>query len=121
LGLLAALVVFGAACEGVLMGDLSPLEVQIRNETESDVILLDGSRAERWARAGPAQSVTLQAGQAVERVWNPDYDHRLRGSDQFQFEATDLGGDRIFCHRYTVDELQRMRFNVPIRSGDVAC
>src|SRR5690349_7507294 len=112
LDLLAGLASLGAACVGVTFGDLSPLKVQIQNDTGSTVVLLDGKPGRALAASCPAPvgDGPTWAGRrsCVESgLWPPP--ERV-GSISIRGDRYERGPH--FCHEYTVNELQSMRFSV---------
>lgn len=112
-----------AACGVPIMGDLAPLAVHVVNHTPGDLTVRPARPNELpWRVSGANQAVVLAPGEVMTRSWAPDYEHRLRGTDQLTIEAENAQGVLIFCRRYSVDDLAHGLHNtVEIHDADLAC
>ena len=88
-----------------ILGDPG-IEVTIRNETDEELIFYEVGRAAPF-------KVQLNAGEV--REWG----YLLH--DRYTPEATDLAGNPIFCGRYTLQDLRRMRYVLHIVRDPASC
>lgn len=96
----------------VVPGDRSH-DVAITNPNDASVVLFDAGREY------PAQSRTLAPHETKITQWLIS-DDRSDAITQ-KVEATDSTGRLIFCHRFTYNELTRLKWQVSLQAGQLDC